>query len=273
MENSERSWWQDSTLVVAGGTLYLYILVVAFVDGYLWVFRAESSWFSPSLFQLISFSHFGLLLSVGIIFGFYWLLFNCPNSKARHYRFMAIAYAVVVNFIGAYCFQIWLRSPLSPPLAITLLGYALVIVFGLGALLPLREWEIADKLFGGFVTLLQTDKTVFELTTRLVFASLIGLVGFIFLPQFCDYLGRTYAYLVVTRTMERATLLLDVAPPQNHVLFTDGERTITWEVDAGSYAVYNNAATGKSTILRSMPKLPGTVVTQPKMVPTSNTSP
>jgi hypothetical protein len=65
----------DTTLVVAGGSLFLYLAASSYLTGYLESFGCDAAWFDPSIFQLITFSKTAIFIAVALACGL-WLLFE-----------------------------------------------------------------------------------------------------------------------------------------------------------------------------------------------------
>jgi hypothetical protein len=71
----------DTTLVVAGSSLFLYVVAASYVDGFVKSFGCQAEWFDPSIFQLISFSRIAIVIAALLAGGIWMLMEMRPFTK------------------------------------------------------------------------------------------------------------------------------------------------------------------------------------------------
>ena len=109
----------DSTVLIAAGTLLLYLIAANYLRGYLEFYSAQAFWFNPSVFQLMSFSFFPIVVALILCAGFAILLW--PNLLSRGgWWLIYIAWSVAItgvsffDFAGRHPHAIMTRAVLAP---------------------------------------------------------------------------------------------------------------------------------------------------------------
>lgn len=243
---------RDPTILIAGGTLYLYILAVAFVSGYVEYFGAQAGWFSPSVFQLLAYSSNWLIVASLITVTFVWLTcFGDPRTNA--WKTVLIYHILFCGGTLFTCYSIrakvlstWPPYRLGPIVAV---GPLIILAYLLLPLLMLLfraafYWRTKRSLIPSTELSGERNNVTWFTGVTLLIAGLSQM------PSLCTYFGDTAASNYIYRQRLHFNFLNgDDGDSQSHILFTDGTRSITWDINALNRIMFHDTESGKSRVL------------------------
>lgn len=242
----------DTTLFVAGGSLFLYLAASFYLGGYLQSFGCDADWFDPSIFQLITFSKIGILVALFLASGFWWLFELDPFAQGWW-----ILYGLWLLFL----LTVTLLLGVAPAMdGVTVAGRWVNIGNGMLFALspPIVAWFGYRRLHRErrIVEIAQSTKEIgkerveLDRKRRFTIVFMTALTS-VFALHYCTICGVVAASMQFVNHTKRAAVAENSADTRIQMLFTDGVRTLSRERRAEVESiVYGNPEADLRLVLR-----------------------